>query len=147
MVKSATKGQEISKAIYDVKTSSKKWTKLTILSKKDGQDSVIGSFFGRSLDTVKCFWYLLTFKKFLPNWFENLPPCLIPSGQRSQVVVGLGLVGGWMRWVLKSRGWQKKLTLGSFTNCIWPFSTLRPCLTHILSILCQGGFKKFIYLL
>jgi hypothetical protein len=51
----ATKGQEISKAIYDVKTSSKKQTKLTILSKEDGQDSEIRSCFGRSFDIINCF--------------------------------------------------------------------------------------------
>ena len=39
----------------------KKWTKLTILSKEDGQDSKIGSFFGRSFDIINCFRDLLTF--------------------------------------------------------------------------------------
>ena len=47
--------------MYDVKTSSKKRTKLTILSKEDGQDSEIRSFFGRSFDIINCFRDLLTF--------------------------------------------------------------------------------------
>ena len=61
--------------MYDVKTSSKKRTKLTILSKEDGQDSEIRSFFGRSFDIIYCFWYLLTFSLDLPSRHttENTP--------------------------------------------------------------------------
>ena len=55
-------GHRFFQAIYDVKTSSKKWTKLTILSKENGHDSKIRSFFGRSFDTINYFWYLLTVK-------------------------------------------------------------------------------------
>jgi hypothetical protein len=47
--------------IYAVLTSPKKWTKVTILSIKDAQDSDFRSFFGRIVDTIICFWGLLTF--------------------------------------------------------------------------------------
>ena len=56
------KGQTISKANYGVLNSSKKRTKLTILSKEDAQDSEFRSFFGRIEDTIICFRDLLTFK-------------------------------------------------------------------------------------
>ena len=53
------KGQKISKANHGFLNSPKKRTKLTILSKKDPQDS---EFFERIEDTINCFRDLLTFR-------------------------------------------------------------------------------------
>ena len=46
---------------YGVLDSSKKWTKLTILSTEVAQDSEFCSFFGRIQDAIICFRDLLTF--------------------------------------------------------------------------------------
>ena len=56
----STKGQTITKANYGFFNSSKKRTKLTILSREDAQDSEFRSFFGRIEDTINCFRDLLT---------------------------------------------------------------------------------------
>ena len=58
------KGQTILKANYDFLNSPKKRTKLTILSKKEAQDSEFRSFFWRIEETINCFRDLLTFTKF-----------------------------------------------------------------------------------
>ena len=50
-----SKGQTISKANYGVLNSSKKRTKLTIMSTEDAQDSELRSFFGRIKETINCF--------------------------------------------------------------------------------------------
>ena len=55
------KGQATTKANYGFLNSSKKRTKLTILSKEDAQDSMFRSFFGRTEDTKNYFRDLLTF--------------------------------------------------------------------------------------
>ena len=47
--------------MYGVLDSSKKRTKLTILSTEGAQDSEFRSFFGRIENTINCFWDLLTF--------------------------------------------------------------------------------------
>ena len=57
---SRCKGQIISKANYGFLNSSKKPTKLTIMSREDAQDSEFHSFLGRIEDTI--------------NWFQNLLP-------------------------------------------------------------------------
>ena len=62
------KGQTISKANYGFLNSSKKRTKLTILSKEDAKDSEFCSFFGRNEDTINRFRDLLTFKSILFLW-------------------------------------------------------------------------------
>ena len=49
------KGQYFSKEIYGLLNSSKKRTKLTILSKEDAQDSEFCSIVGRIEDTINCF--------------------------------------------------------------------------------------------
>ena len=55
------KGQTISKAGYGFLNSSKKRTKLTILSIFFTQDSEFLSFFGRIEVAINCFRHLLTF--------------------------------------------------------------------------------------
>jgi hypothetical protein len=51
--------------------SSKKRTKLTILSKEGAQDSEFRSFFGRLQDTINCFRDLLTLKVYkLQDFFS-----------------------------------------------------------------------------
>ena len=57
------KGQTIPKANFGFLNSSKKRTKLTILSKEDAQDSEFCSFFGIIEDTINYFQDLLTFSK------------------------------------------------------------------------------------
>ena len=57
------KGQFISKGRFGFLNSSKKRTKLTILSKEVAQDNEFRSFFGRIEDTINCFRDLLTFSK------------------------------------------------------------------------------------
>ena len=57
------KGQTISKANYGVLISSKKRTKLIILTREDAQDSEFRSFFGRIEETIYCFRDLLTFRQ------------------------------------------------------------------------------------
>ena len=54
-------GQTISKANYGVPNSSKKRTKLTILSRKDAKDSKFRSFFERIEEIIICFRDLVTF--------------------------------------------------------------------------------------
>ena len=49
------KGQTISEANYGFLNSSKKRTKLTMLSVENAQDSEFCSFFGRNEDTKNCF--------------------------------------------------------------------------------------------
>ena len=53
----------VSKAIYCLLNSHRKWTKLTILSIFLTQDSESRSFFGRIEETINCFRDLLTFSK------------------------------------------------------------------------------------
>ena len=55
------KGEIISKANYGFLNSTKKRTKLTILSKEEAQDSEFRSFFWRIEETINCFRDLLTF--------------------------------------------------------------------------------------
>jgi hypothetical protein len=55
------KGQTVSKANYGFLNSSKKQTKLPILSREDAQDSEFYSLLGRIEDTIKRFRNLLTF--------------------------------------------------------------------------------------
>ena len=68
--------QKISKASYCFLNSSKKLTKLTILSREDAQDSEFRSvFFGRIEDTINCFRNLLTFREvkiLLKNQTKNI---------------------------------------------------------------------------
>ena len=49
------KGLTILKANYGFLNSSKKGTRLTILSNEDAQDSEFHSYFGRIEDTINCF--------------------------------------------------------------------------------------------
>ena len=60
----AAKGQYISKAIYGLLNSSRRRTKLTILSIFFTQDSEFRSFFGRIEETINCFRDLLTFRAY-----------------------------------------------------------------------------------
>ena len=55
----ACKGQ---KSNYGTLNSSKKQTKLTILSREDAQDSEFRSFLGKIEKTINCFRDLLTFR-------------------------------------------------------------------------------------
>ena len=57
----AAKGKTISKTSNCFLNSPKKRTKLTILSKKEAQDSDFRSFFGRIEDTINCLRDSLTF--------------------------------------------------------------------------------------
>ena len=56
----SSKGQTISKGNHGFLNSSKKWTKLTILSREDAQNSGVCSFFGRIEDIKNCFQDQLT---------------------------------------------------------------------------------------
>ena len=88
----STKGQTISKANYGFLNSSKETTKLTILIKKDAQDSEFCLFFGRIEDTIICFRDFLTFNPLNSLWWSRfnmlltLRDVLLNSMNRTQWV-------------------------------------------------------------